>query len=154
MKKITLLLIAAVIGMVVVAQPPNVEAVSGMNFGKAVSKSKAKSVAKTMKKLGAEEKQVKIKATVTEVCKAEGCWIRIASDNGPVLVRMKDHSFLVPLSLKGKEVVISGTGKIQETSVDMLKHYAEDAGKSAEEIAKITEPKREVIIQAEGVLVQ
>jgi hypothetical protein len=154
MKKISLFIVASFLVLISVAQPPKVEAVSGMNFGKPVTASKAKSVKKAMKKLGAEEKQIKIKGTVTEVCKAEGCWIRVASDNGPILVRMKDHLFLVPLSLKGKEVVISGTGKIQETSVDMLKHYAEDAGKSAEEIAKITEPKREVIIQAEGVLVQ
>lgn len=154
MKKFSLFFIASMIGLIALAQPPKVEAVSGMNFGKPVTAAKAKSVKKTIKKLGAEEKEVKFKGTVTEVCKAEGCWIRVASDNGPILVRMKDHSFLVPLSLKGKEVVISGTGKIQETSVDMLKHYAEDAGKSEAEIAKITEPKREVIIQAEGVLVQ
>ena len=35
----------------------------------------------------------------------------------------------------------------------MLKHYAEDAGKSKEEIAAITEPKKEITMQAKGILV-
>ena len=35
----------------------------------------------------------------------------------------------------------------------MLKHYAEDAGKSKEEIATIKEPKKEIVLQAKGILV-
>ena len=35
----------------------------------------------------------------------------------------------------------------------MLKHYAEDAGKSKEEIDKIKEPKKEVIMTIKGVKV-
>jgi len=35
----------------------------------------------------------------------------------------------------------------------MQKHYAEDAGKSKEEIEKIKEPKKEVIIAIKGVKV-
>jgi hypothetical protein len=34
-----------------------------------------------------------------------------------------------------------------------LKHYAADAGKSKDEIAKIIEPKKEMVIQAKGILV-
>ena len=37
--------------------------------------------------------------------------------------------------------------------VDMLKHYAEDAGKSEEEIDKIKEPKKELTMLATGILV-
>jgi hypothetical protein len=40
-----------------------------------------------------------------------------------------------------------------ETSVDELKHYAEDAKKSKEEIDAITEPKKEIRLTANGVLV-
>ena len=67
---------------------------------------------------------------------------------------MKGHAFLVPVSLTGKNIVVSGSGKIQETSVEMLRHYAEDAGKSKEEIAAIKEPKQEAIFYAEGLLVK
>jgi len=43
--------------------------------------------------------------------------------------------------------------RITEPSVDMLKQYAEDAGKSNEEIAAIKEPKKEIVLQAKGILV-
>jgi hypothetical protein len=35
----------------------------------------------------------------------------------------------------------------------MQKHYAEDAGKSKEEIEAIKEPKKEIVLQAKGILV-
>lgn len=59
----------------------------------------------------------------------------------------------MPKNLVGKEVVIEGEASVKETSVKQLRHYAEDAGKSKEEIKKITEPKKEVIFMAAGVLV-
>lgn len=60
-----------------------------------------------------------------------------------MLIKMKDHAFLVPLSMNGKTIVAEGTATLKETSVEMLRHYAEDAGKSKEEIAAIKEPKKE-----------
>jgi hypothetical protein len=36
----------------------------------------------------------------------------------------------------------------------MLKHYAEDAGKSADEIALITEPSYDVNFIADGVIIK
>ena len=45
-----------------------------------------------------------------------------------------------------------GKAYYQITSLDELRHYAEDAGKSAEEIAAITEPKKELRFLASGVL--
>ncbi len=38
------------------------------------------------------------------------------------------------------------------TPVDELRHYAEDAGKSKEEIAAITQPKEEMKFLASGVI--
>ena len=66
---------------------------------------------------------------------------------------MKDHAFLVPLSMNGKTIVVDGTATLKETSVDMLKHYAEDAGKTKAEIDAITQPKKEITMQARGILV-
>jgi hypothetical protein len=37
------------------------------------------------------------------------------------------------------------------TTVEELKHFAEDDGKSKEEIEKITEPKIEMVFEASGV---
>jgi hypothetical protein len=49
--------------------------------------------------------------------------------------------------------VLDGVAKVTTTSVEELKHYAEDGGKSKEEIEKITEPKKEIEFTAKGVLV-
>ncbi|HCL05371.1 MAG TPA: hypothetical protein DHW64_05150 [Chitinophagaceae bacterium] len=70
-----------------------------------------------------------------------------------MMVKMKDHKFAVPVILNGKKIVIDGVATQTTTSVKQLKHFAEDAGKSKEEIAKITEPKKEIVIQAAGILV-
>jgi uncharacterized protein (UPF0335 family) len=59
----------------------------------------------------------------------------------------------MPKDIVGKTVVLEGISKKEVTSVDELKHYAEDAKKSKEEIAKITEPKKEIKFEAKGVLV-
>lgn len=75
------------------------------------------------------------------------------TEKGTIMVKMKDHKFLVPLSMNGKTIVVQGTAEKKTTSVEMLKHYAEDAGKTKEEIAAITEPKQEIIIQATGIVV-
>jgi len=73
--------------------------------------------------------------------------------DGTMLIKMKDHAFLVPLSMNGKTIVADGTVTLKETSVEMLKHYAEDAGKSKAEIDAIKEPKKEITMQAKGILV-
>ena len=43
---------------------------------------------------------------------------------------------------------------IKEVSVDEQRHHAEDGGKSADEIASITEPKRTYSFEADGVLLR
>ncbi|MEO8174958.1 MAG: DUF4920 domain-containing protein, partial [Sediminibacterium sp.] len=59
----------------------------------------------------------------------------------------------VPVILNGKSIVIDGTAEEKITSVESQKHLLEDAGKSKEEIAKIKEPKKEIVIQAKSILV-
>jgi hypothetical protein len=155
MKKVFFFLTLAAFGMNANAQPPKIEAKKGMAFGKTFTPAEAVHVNKLNEMLIANEpRAVLVEGKVTEVCKAEGCWLKLDSKQGPILVKMKNHAFLVPLSLNGQVISISGTAVLQETSVEMQKHYAEDAGKSSEEIAMITEPKKEIIIQAEGIVVQ
>jgi hypothetical protein len=95
-----------------------------------------------------------IKGKVAEVCKAEGCWIRLQKGDGTtMLVRAKDHAFLMPENIVGKSVLVEGSATVKETSEEMRKHYAEDAGKSKEEIAKIKGPEKSVEFAAKGVKV-
>ncbi|GAL89972.1 DUF4920 domain-containing protein [Jejuia pallidilutea] len=96
----------------------------------------------------------KMKAKVKKVCQAKGCWMTLDLGNdNEVMVKFKDYGFFVPKDIAGKEVVINGKAYVKEVSVDEQRHYAEDAGKSAEEIAAITLPKRTYSFEADGVLV-
>ncbi len=96
----------------------------------------------------------KIRAKINEVCSAKGCWMTLDMDGeNEVMVKFKDYGFFMPLNAEG-EVVINGKAYVSETSVEELRHYAEDAGKSKEEIATITEPKRTYSFEADGVLLK
>ena len=145
---------AFLLGVVLMAQPPKGPAKTGMVFG---DKTTAKDAvaANDLAALLADKTEATVKVTgkVVEVCKMEGCWLRMETANGPMLIKMKDHNFKVPLAMNGKTIVAEGTATFKETSVEMLRHYAEDAGKSKEEIAAIKEPKKEIIVQAKGILV-
>ena len=70
-----------------------------------------------------------------------------------MMVKMKDHAFLVPVDINGKDIVVAGSAKLKTTSVKELQHYAEDAGNTQEEIAAIKEPKKEIVLNASGILV-
>ncbi|MBC2845599.1 DUF4920 domain-containing protein [Winogradskyella flava] len=96
----------------------------------------------------------KMKAKIVEVCSKKGCWMTLDMDGeNQVMVKFKDYGFFMPLNAEGN-VVINGKAYVAETSVDELRHYAEDAGKSEEEIAAITEPKFEYHFEADGVLLE
>jgi hypothetical protein len=95
-----------------------------------------------------------IKGKVAEVCKAEGCWIRLQKADGTtMMVRAKDHAFLMPENIVGKTVLIEGDATVKEISEELRKHYAEDGGKSKEEIAKIKGSEKSVEFAAKGVKV-
>lgn len=96
----------------------------------------------------------KMKGKITEVCSKKGCWMKLdMGDEKIVRVTFKDYGFFMPLDAQG-DVVINGKAFVKETSVADLQHYAEDAGKSAEEIAKITEPEITLAFEADGVLLE
>ena len=105
-------------------------------------------------KLVENQYEGQIKAKVVEVCKAEGCWIKVQrKDGSAMMVRAKDHAFLLPENIVGKTVLIEGAATVKETTEEMRKHYAEDAGKSKEEIAKIKGSEKDIQFAAKGVKV-
>lgn len=108
---------------------------------------------KTMK--AGDTINVKFASSIKEVCSKKGCWMKLPLDKETeAMVRFKDYGFFMPLDSRGKEVVLNGKAFVQETSVKELQHYAADAGKSKEEIAKITAPKIEYTFEADGVLMK
>jgi hypothetical protein len=123
-------------------------------FGKKIKPS-GSSVAAILKgKTEFDAKAVKIEGEVESVCQAAGCWMKIKTADGQTMrVTFKDYGFFVPKDIAGKKVIFEGIPAVKTTSVAELQHYAEDAGKSKEEIAKITSPKTELTFIADGVLV-
>ncbi len=96
----------------------------------------------------------KVIGEVESVCQVKGCWMNIASEtnDAEMFVKFKDYGFFMPLDLTGK-VVMDGYAYREITSVDDLRHYAEDEGLPADSIALITEPKEELKFLASGVMV-
>ncbi|MGB0868699.1 MAG: DUF4920 domain-containing protein [Flavobacteriales bacterium] len=88
---------------------------------------------------------------ISSVCKKKGCWMAMKNPNGEDLHVSFDYVFLVPKNADGRRAVIQGTLRNDTTSVDYLKHLAEDAGKPQSEIDKITEPKISKTFLAQGV---
>ena len=98
---------------------------------------------------------VKFKSTVDKVCKKKGCWMTLKLDDSLTsFVKFEDYSFFVPLNAENRETIVEGKAFVTETSVEELQHYAQDAGKSEEEIAAITEPEKEYAFMATGVLME
>lgn len=94
---------------------------------------------------------------VKEVCQAKGCWMSIepeAEGIDPIFVTFKDYGFFMPKDIAGAEVLMEGFAYKSVTTVDELRHYAEDAGKSEEEIMAITAPKEEIKFEATGVVLK
>jgi hypothetical protein len=156
MKKLFLTLMIAGFGFGANAQPPAGDAKPGDWYGEKISADNAMPIkqAVTLLNSGAEQVEGKIKAKIVEVCPKKGCWLKLElADGSTATVKMKDYGFFLPTSAIGKTVVIDGDVKIKTTSVAELKHYAEDAKKSKEEIDAITAPQKEVRVMAKGIVI-
>jgi hypothetical protein len=131
----------------------------GHHFGKMITSADAISYDDLLMKMdGVKEiEEVKVEGKVEKVCQAKGCWMNIVSDDGSkevMFVKFKDYGFFMPKDISGKTVVMNGRAFKEETSVDELRHYAEDEGKSKEEIEAIKEPKVELKFMADGVILK
>ncbi len=126
------------------------------NFGESITADGAVAVADFVAGLGEDdEKTGKIIGKVEEVCKSEGCWYTVALPEGEsMMVMTKDHAFTLPKDCDGKTAIAQGRAYWKTTSVEDLKHYALDAKKPQAEIDAITEPKRELRFEANGVIIQ
>ncbi len=129
----------------------------GKTFGEKVTPTGAMTYDAMLGKMVKTDKleNVKVTGTVNAVCKAKGCWMNIASDKGaePMFVQFKDYAFFMPKDLAGKKIVMLGNAFKEITTVESLRHFAQDEGKSKEEIAKITKPKEEMKFLASGVII-
>lgn len=95
---------------------------------------------------------VKVEGTINSVCQKKGCWVRMDLEDGnEMLVRFKDYGFFLPKDCSGQNAVLQGMAYTDTITVAQRKHYAEDAGKSEEEIEAINEPEIKLAFLASGV---
>ena len=97
----------------------------------------------------------KLIGKVDAVCQKKGCWMELKNnDETTMRVTFKDYEFFVPKECSGKTAIVDGVAKIEVTSIADLQEYAKDDGKNKEEIAAITEPLKELVFEAKGVILQ
>ncbi len=129
--------------------------IDGALYGDTINVDGAVSIADMKGKIGEGDLYTKVTGKVDEVCQAKGCWMNLSDDKGNSMkVTFKDYGFFVPKDIAGKTAIVEGVATYDTTTVDMLKHYAEDEGKSKEEIASITEPQVELVFEAVGVIIK
>ena len=98
---------------------------------------------------------VKFTAEVASVCKKKGCWMNLSLENGEeVMVKFKDYAFFVPKDIENKKVTVTGKAYVTEMSVADRQHYAQDAGKTSEEVGAIDKPAVTLSFLADGVKIQ
>ena len=97
----------------------------------------------------------KIEGTILSSCPKKGCWMQVKLDSDTIQVTFKDYGFFVPKTgLENKKTILEGYPKQDTISLKMLKHFAEDAGKSQKEIDKITKPEYKISFIADGVIIK
>lgn len=128
----------------------------GKHFGEKITEEGAVAFGNMLSQMqGVDSMDFKVVGEVSAVCQAKGCWMTIApgaEDGEEMIVQFEDYGFFVPKDIAGRRVVIDGYAYRAVTPVEDLKHLAEDAGKSQEEIDAINEPKEELKFLASGVI--
>jgi hypothetical protein len=154
MKKIFLIAACFLVIHVYAQDKEKTPAAKGVVYGVVSPEKDAVAPEELSAKLTEGSYEGQVKGKVVEVCRAEGCWIRLQkADGSSMMVRAKDHAFLMPENIVGKTVLVEGSAVVVEVKEEMRKHYAEDAGKSKEEIAKIKGSEKDVQFAAKGVKV-
>jgi Domain of unknown function (DUF4920)/Prokaryotic membrane lipoprotein lipid attachment site len=119
----------------------------------AITKEELLAKYKTMKPT--DTLNIKVSAKITDVCQKKGCWMNLDLGEGKsAFVKFKDYGFFVPKNAAESEAIVNGKAFIEVTSIDDLKEYAKDAGKSKAAIDSIVTPETNYSFLADGVLIK
>jgi len=95
----------------------------------------------------APTKLIKVKGTITSVCKKKGCWMVISDGAARARVTMHRYSFFVPVNARGTAIV-EGHLKPRVFTEAQIKHLEEDAGRDP---SKVSGERREFVLTAKGI---
>ena len=98
---------------------------------------------------------IKFKSKIKNVCQKKGCWMTLELPSGKeAFVKFKDYAFFIPKNAQNEEVIVNGKAFVSIETVEELKHYAKDEGKSQASIDSIVAPKTNFSFMADGVLIK
>ncbi|MHC4083385.1 MAG: DUF4920 domain-containing protein [Planctomycetota bacterium] len=105
--------------------------------------------------LQGDEQNIVVEGVITETCTTSGCWAKIVDKKGhDIIVLTEESKFHLPRNCAGHRAVAHGSMEVREIPVEQRRHYAEVAGASPEEVAKITEPQYTLILIADSVFLE
>ena len=95
---------------------------------------------------------VKVKGTITQVCKKKGCWMALVDGERWARVTFKDYGFFVPTDsdVGSRRSTVYGELSLIDLPAQRASHYEEDAGGEGTAV----EPVREFSLVATSVLIQ
>ena len=100
------------------------------------------------------DKNIQIEGKIKSTCKMKGCWMELDVADKTIFVRFKNYGFFVPKEgAEGKTAILNGKLSIDTLSVAELRHYAQDAGKSKQEISSIENQEITMSFLAAGVII-
>ena len=131
----------------------------GIHFGETIDTTGAISFESLLSQMAsADSIETKVNGTVSAVCQTKGCWMDLVSAQDTtkteLFVQFKDYGFFMPFNAAESEVIVNGKAFIELTSIDDLKEYAKDAGKSQAAIDSIVAPETNYSFLADGVLIK
>lgn len=99
---------------------------------------------------GSQNKTFVVEGTLTEVCQAMGCWTVITDGTNTIRAQTL-HKYFLPKDIpSGSKVIVAGEFEIKEITEDQAKHFAEESGKSTDDIKG---PQKMYRIKATGIKV-
>jgi hypothetical protein len=139
------------------APTSQVAGATASHYGEMIDSDGAISAADLTSKMeGQTSMDVKFEGDIIQTCRKKGCWMSIdLGEQADMTVTFKDYAFFVPVEgVDGKTMIAEGVCSWDTLDVDWLQHLAEDAGKTKEEIAMITEPEFAMAFEATGVIIK
>ena len=126
------------------------------NYGEIITKNNISTLPSVISELkNSGQIETTLSGKIISTCPKKGCWMRVETGNDTLFIKFKDYGFFVPKSgVDGKKVVFKGTAFYDTVSVADQKHYAQDAGKSKEEIEQIVDDQYKLSFIADGVIIE
>ncbi|MEM8875510.1 MAG: DUF4920 domain-containing protein [Planctomycetota bacterium] len=103
------------------------------------------------------DRQIWIEGTIEDVCAKAGCWMQITGEGTDKALFIKFtcpiEGRLIPMEAIGRRAQVAGEVVIKEIDEATARHYAEDAGASAEEIEAIKGPQTQITMDSPFALI-